>query len=123
MNAPFVCCGSTAKVRLPGPSRPCVYEFLRVVTHSRIFHPPVPYDIALRDIRAVLKSPSLVMLSETDRHAEVTEDAVRGAAASGNLMHDAHIAALCLEHGVSELMTGDRDFLRFKGLRVTDPFG
>lgn len=41
---------------------------------------------------------------------------------TGNLMHDAHIAALCLEHGVSELVTGDRDFLRFTDLRVRNPF-
>ena len=38
-------------------------------------------------------------------------------------MHDAHIAALCLEHGVSELVTGDRDFRRFEGLKIVNPFG
>lgn len=101
---------------------PCAYEFLRVVTHPRVYHPPVPRDVALRDLRAILDSPSLVLLSETPRHAEVMEVTVRSSGATGNLMHDAHIAALCLEHGVSELVTGDRDFLRFEGLRVVDPF-
>jgi predicted nucleic acid-binding protein len=48
---------------------------------------------------------------------------VQASGASGNLIHDAHIAALCLEHGVSELLTGDRDFGRFEGLRVVNPFG
>lgn len=42
--------------------------------------------------------------------------------ATGNLIHDAHITALCLEHGVSELLTGDRDFSRIHGLRVMNPF-
>jgi predicted nucleic acid-binding protein len=41
---------------------------------------------------------------------------------SGNLIHDAHIVALCLEHGAGELLTGDRDFARFAGIQVTDPF-
>jgi len=40
----------------------------------------------------------------------------------GNLIHDAHVATLCLEHGVSELLTGDRDFARFSALRVAHPF-
>lgn len=101
---------------------PCVYEFLRVVTHLRVYHPPVPLDLALRDLRAVLASPSLVLLAETPRHAAVMEGVVSQSGATGNLIHDAHIAALCLEHGVSELITGDRDFHRFSGLRVLDPF-
>ncbi len=101
---------------------PCVYEFLRVVTHPRVFHPPVPYEVALGDLRAFLASPSLVLLSETSRHADVLDAVVRSSSATGNLIHDAHIAALCLEHGVTELVTGDRDFHRFEGLRVIDPF-
>ncbi len=101
---------------------PCVYEFLRVVTHPRVYHPPVPMDLALRDLRAVLGSPSLVLLAETPRHAEVMDAVMRDSGVAGNLIHDAHIAALCLEHGVSEIITGDRDFRRFTGLAVTDPF-
>lgn len=46
----------------------------------------------------------------------------RESAAIGNLVHDGHIAALCLEHGVSEFYTMDRDFSRFPGLRVVYPF-
>ncbi len=42
--------------------------------------------------------------------------------AIGNLVHDAHIAALALEHGVKELWTLDRDFARFPGLTVRNPF-
>ena len=101
---------------------PCVYEFLRVVTHPRVFHPPVPTDRALTDLQAILSSPSLVLLSETSRHVEMCVAVARDAGVSGNLVHDAHIATLCLEHGVSELLTGDRDFARFKGLKVVNPF-
>jgi uncharacterized protein len=46
---------------------------------------------------------------------------VEGGGAVGNLVHDAHIAALVVEHGVSELWTADRDFTRFPGLRIRNP--
>jgi len=101
---------------------PCVYEFLRVVTHPRVFHPPVPLQIALDDLGRILASPSLVLLAETERHVALFDQVIRKAGATGNLIHDAHIAALCLEHGVSELLTGDRDFSRFQDLRVINPF-
>lgn len=101
---------------------PCVYEFLRVVTHPRVYHPPMPWAAALRDLRRVLASPSLVVLGETSRHADVMAAVVEASGATGNMIHDAHIAARCLEHGVSELVTGDRDFSRFPQIRTTNPF-
>jgi uncharacterized protein len=100
---------------------PCLYEFLRVVTHPRVFSPPVPLAIALHDLDQILASPTLVLLSETERHAEVMTTVVRESGVTGNLIHDAHIATLCIEHGVSELLTGDRDFSRLP-VRVTNPF-
>ena len=101
---------------------PCVYEFVRVVTHPGIYHPPVPLKVALEDLEAIMSSPSLMMLGETARHAAVMERVARAAGVTGNLLYDAHIAALCIEHGVKELITGDRDFTRFQDLRVVDPF-
>ena len=101
---------------------PCVYEYLRVVTHPRVYHPPAPLRVALADLRAILASPSLVLLSETARHLDVMASVLEPLGVAGNLIHDAHIAALCLEHGVSELLTGDRDFARFPSLRVSHPF-
>jgi toxin-antitoxin system PIN domain toxin len=102
---------------------PCVYEFVRVVTHPRLFRPPMALDDARADLRALLGSPSLSLLSETDRHAELLDSLLDGSRATGNLVHDAHVAALCREHGVRELLTADADFGRFKGLRVRNPFG
>jgi toxin-antitoxin system PIN domain toxin len=101
---------------------PCIYEFLRVATHPRVFHPPLSSDRALESISRLIESPTLLLLSETDRHAEIMERVLGESGASGNLVHDAHIAALCLEHGVGEILTGDRDFSRFEGLRVVNPF-
>lgn len=101
---------------------PCVYEFLRVVTHPRVFDPPVPMAHAVTDLRGILESPSLMMLREGPRHLETLERVLASSGATGNLVHDAHIAALCLESGVSEFFTGDRDFARFPELRITNPF-
>lgn len=101
---------------------PCLYEFLRVITHPRVYHSPVPLAVAIADLRAITASPSLVLLSETSRHAALMEDVLKASGVTGNLIHDAHIAALCMEHGVSELITGDRDFSRFQDVKVINPF-
>ena len=93
---------------------PCVYEFL--------YHPPMPSAAAMKDLRRILGSPSLVLLGETPRHTAVMASVIAASGATGNLIHDAHIAALCLEHGVSELVTGDRDFARFPQIRTLNPF-
>lgn len=82
----------------------------------------MPAKSALIDLEKILASPTVVMMAETERHADIMSQLIRASGVSGNLVHDAHIAALCLEHGVSELITGDRDFLRFKGLHISNPF-
>jgi toxin-antitoxin system PIN domain toxin len=101
---------------------PCVYEFLRVVTHPKLFRPPGTIEDALRSVAQLRESPSLVLLGDGPAHFRYALKAMRDSAATGNLVHDAHIAALCLEHGVSELYTMDRDFSRFRGLKITYPF-
>jgi toxin-antitoxin system PIN domain toxin len=101
---------------------PCIYEFLRVVTHPRVFDPPTSLDAALEDLYSLMDSPSLVVLGEGPAHFAAMRQALTSGRATGNLAHDAHIAALLLEHGVRELLTADRDFARFKELRIRDPF-
>ena len=63
-----------------------------------------------------------MLLSETPRHAQVMAALISQSGVTGNLMHDAYIAALCMEHGVAELVTGDRDFSRFPSLNIVNPF-
>ena len=50
---------------------PCIYEFLRVVTYPRVYHPPVPLQRARGDLKSLLASPKLALLSETGQHREV----------------------------------------------------
>jgi toxin-antitoxin system PIN domain toxin len=101
---------------------PCVYEFLRVVTHPRVFDPPTAVGVAAGNVATLTSSPSVVMLGEGPRHADWMQRVVRESRATGNHVFDAHIAALLREHGVDEILTRDADFHRFKGLRVTDPY-
>lgn len=101
---------------------PCIYEFLRIVTHPRVYHPPVPLSVALHDLRSILDSPTLLLLHETPNHPDVMMRVLKESGVTGNLVHDAHIAALCLEHGITELISGDRDFTRFPSLTVRNPF-
>jgi toxin-antitoxin system PIN domain toxin len=101
---------------------PCVYEFLRIVTHPRVFDPPTRLEDAVEDLESLFQSPSLILLGEGPAHPSHLSRAVRGGHASGNLVHDAHIAALAIEHGVDEFWTIDRDFARFPGLHIRNPF-
>jgi len=101
---------------------PCVYEYLRVVTHPRVFDPPTDLKAALEDLDSLMESPSLVLLGEGPSHFGHLVQSITDGNATGNLAHDAHIAALTVEHGVRELWTSDRDFARFPGVRVKNPF-
>jgi uncharacterized protein len=100
---------------------PCIHEFLSVVTHPRIFAPPSTLSEAVAQVDAWMQSPTLVLLQEGGTHWTVLRAALEGARATGPLVHDARIAALCREHGVRELWTADRDFGRFPGLATRNP--
>jgi len=101
---------------------PCLYEFVRVVTHPRVFSPPTPLADALEALEGLLSSPSVVTVSETSRHGAWFARLLKDSNCTGNLVFDAHIAALMKEHGISEIITSDRDFHRFPGITVTNPF-
>jgi toxin-antitoxin system PIN domain toxin len=100
---------------------PCLHEFLAIVTHSRIYNPPTPLARALDQIDAWLESPSVVLLGEEHTYWATLRPLVIAGRATGPLVHDARVAALCRLHGVSELWTADRDFSRFPDLRVRNP--
>lgn len=101
---------------------PCIYEYLRVVTHPRVFDPPTDLEAAVADLDSLLEAPALHMLGEGPAHAGHLVRTIRDGHASGNLAHDAHIAALVVEHGVRELWTTDRDFSRFPAVHARNPF-
>ncbi|MDD2902504.1 MAG: PIN domain-containing protein [Syntrophales bacterium] len=100
---------------------PCLYEFLAIVTHPRIFEPPTPLDLALTQVEAWLESPSLALLAESPGYWPELRAVLHSGRVLGPQVHDARIAALCQSHGVRELWTADRDFGRFPSLTVRNP--
>jgi len=100
---------------------PCLYEFLAIVTHPRIYDPPTPLDLAVDQVDAWLESPGLILLGEGEQHWPLVRSVVVGGKIAGPQMHDARITALCLSHGVRELWTADRDFNRFPQLTTLNP--
>jgi toxin-antitoxin system PIN domain toxin len=100
---------------------PCLHEFLAIVTHSRIYDPPTPLSVACDQVDAWLESPSLVLLSESDQHWPTLRALLAVGQISGARVHDARIAALCIQHGVRELWSADRDFSRFPNLTAINP--
>jgi toxin-antitoxin system PIN domain toxin len=101
---------------------PCVYEFVRVVTHTRLFKPPTQLVMALEDLDQLFDSPAITLLGEGPGHRAHLRNMVTAGRATGNIAHDAHIAALLREHAVSEFWTTDKDFHRFPGIAVRNPF-
>jgi len=107
-----------------GPSRwalPvfCLGEFLRLVTHPKLFDPPFSATEACTAVENLTRSPSLAVLSPGPLYRQLLFEAIREANAVGNLVFDAQIVALCREAGVSSLLTEDRDFDRFPGFSTT----
>lgn len=94
--------------------------FVRVATHPRIFSRPAPIDRALAFATALRAQPNAVLMAPGPRHWEIFERLCLAAAAKGNLVADAYLAALAIESG-SEWITTDRDFSRFPGLRWRHP--
>ena len=100
---------------------PCLHEFIGIATHPRIFKTPTPLAKAIDQVDAWLESPQVSLLTESGRHWATLRSLLRTARVVGPQVHDARVAALCLQHGVRELWTADRDFGRFAELRAVNP--
>jgi len=96
----------------------CIGEFLRVVTHPRLFDPPTEPSAALRFVDALLESPTVRLLLPGRDFHRIFGRLIEQASVSGNGVFDTQIAALCIESGVGEILSEDRDFLRFQAIRL-----
>jgi toxin-antitoxin system PIN domain toxin len=100
---------------------PCVHEFISVTTHPRIYDPPSPTAIALDAVETWLKTPDCIAVGEGFDYFKTLKDLALNGNIRGPMIHDARIAAICLENGVQELWTTDRDFSRFDQLKTRNP--
>ena len=100
---------------------PCLHEFLAIVTHPRIFDPPSTMSAALAQVDAWRASPSVTVISESGRHWASLASVLRQSGVTGAKVHDARIAAICVDHDARTILTADRDFERFAGIDVRNP--
>ncbi len=101
----------------------CLFEFYGVVTNPRLWDKKHSTSEAARaQLDVWLSSPSLLLLSETPDFIKTVYALLDAKNIVGGKIHDARIAALCLAHGVTELLTADRDFSLFPTLKTRNPF-
>lgn len=94
--------------------------FLRLVTNPRVFEKPEPIGDAWRQAKAWLACETVWIPQPTERHPELLGEFLGLPGMHGNLVPDAHLAALAVEHGLT-LCSTDGDFARFRGLRWLNP--
>jgi uncharacterized protein len=112
--------------QLNGPRRvgipwPSLVAFLRISTHPRASESPLTPEDALRYVDDWLSADAVWTPVPGARHGELLADLVARHQLRGNLISDAHLAGLALEHGLP-LVSADSDFARFTGLRWINPF-
>jgi uncharacterized protein len=100
---------------------PCIHEFVAVVTSQRTFAPASTLVQVDKQLQQWFASPSLQLLGITTDHWRTLHEVLARSGATGGAVHDARIAAICIENGVKELWSADRDFAKFKGLKSSNP--
>ena len=94
--------------------------FVRLWTNPRVFANPMPVDVASAHVESWLDRRIVRIVNPGPRHAEILFAFLRSVGKGGNLTTDAHLAALAIESRAT-LHTADTDFLRFPGVKWTNP--
>jgi uncharacterized protein len=94
--------------------------FVRITTSPKPFTIPLTSEEASAVVSGWVNHPAVSILQPTERHWTILSRLLADGQARGPLVMDAHLAALAIEHGAT-LCTTDRDFTRFKGLRLLNP--
>ena len=97
-----------------------VLAFLRLSTRVGLFPSPLRPDDAMDRVEAWLAAAPSVIVEPTAGHSRVMRDLLRGPGTGGNLINDAHLAALAVEHRCV-IVSFDRDFDRFDGVQRFAP--
>ena len=100
---------------------PTLMRYLRMATHPAIFDRPLSPADAARNVEALLAAPSCRVVTEEEGFWDVYREVTKDVPTRGNLVPDAHLAALLSQHGVVTIHTHDRDFRKFSFLDVRDP--
>jgi len=96
-------------------------SYLRMATHPTLFERPLSRAEAVRNVEALIATPACRVIAEEEGFWDVYREVTQDVPTRGNLVPDAHLAALLSQHGVVRLYTHDRDFRKFAFLDVHDP--
>ncbi len=99
---------------------PVLSAFVRISTNPRVFERPLSLEKAISRVQSWLDQPCTRIVRPTERHWTVFRQMLSEGQATANLVPDAHLAALCIEHGCT-LASTDRDFSRFPKLKWQNP--
>jgi hypothetical protein len=94
--------------------------FVRLSTREGLFPHPLSMDAAMDRVDSWLAAPSAVLLEPTIEHGRVLRSLLAPLTTAGNLVNDAHLAALAVEHKC-DIVSFDNDFSRFAGVRWREP--
>jgi toxin-antitoxin system PIN domain toxin len=94
--------------------------FTRLATKVELFPAPLSPDEAIDRVDAWLSADSSVLVDPTADHSRVLRSLLASVGSGGNLVNDAHLAALAIEHRC-EIVSYDTDFSRFEGVRWERP--
>lgn len=100
---------------------PCAHEFCAVISNRKWRSDALDAAGAVAILRSLESAPNFRFLGATHQHLNYFAQVLLLSGVSGGQVHDARIAATCLEHNVAELWSADRDFSRFAGLRTRNP--
>ena len=94
--------------------------FVRLATKQGLFPTPLAPSAAMRQVRDWCSAPGAVVVGPTPRHAHVLSELLDRVGTGGNLVNDAHLAALAVEHRAG-IVSYDSEFSRFDSIRWDTP--
>ncbi|MEM9151708.1 MAG: type II toxin-antitoxin system VapC family toxin [Cyanobacteria bacterium P01_F01_bin.3] len=97
-----------------------ILAFLRIVTNPRVYRVPLSINDAQAQIDEWLNLPNVWIPLPTGQHRRILSQLLFENQLTGNLIPDAHLAALAIEHGL-EVCTTDTDFAHFSGCKWRNP--
>jgi uncharacterized protein len=101
---------------------PAVLGYLRIVTHPNILRSPLSGDEAMSNVEALIAPSHMRVAGEGNDFWASFRTVAADVKPRGNLVPDAHLVALMRGYGVSTIWSHDRDFRKFRGITVKDPF-
>jgi toxin-antitoxin system PIN domain toxin len=101
---------------------PVAMGYIRIVTHPRVFKMPLSLDNARANIEELLAIPTIRVGAEATDFLARFQRVCEGQSVRGKLVPDAHLVTLMNQYGIDTVCTHDRDFTRFSGVKVYDPF-